>query len=46
MTEEYDPMDPRRFKRTVTIGDFELSIHNLSKAFKNPRRVTQFARKR
>lgn len=43
--EEYDKMDPRRFKRTIQIGEFELSSVKTGK-FKNPKRVTLFARKR
>ncbi len=43
--EEYDKMDPRRFKRTIQIGEFELKPMSIGK-FKNPKRVTNFARKR
>lgn len=45
--DEFDRLDPRRFKRSVQIGEFEIPVRALEKVkLKKSHRVTKFSRKR
>ncbi len=45
--EEFDRLDPRRFKRSIQIGEFEIPVRVLEKVkLKKSHRVTKFSRKR